>query len=613
MSFSKAQMKAINHNQGPMLVLAGPGSGKTTVITKRTQTLIKTYHIDPRKILVITFTKAATIEMKERFRKLMGNEGVKVQFGTFHAIFFTILKYAYHYTADNILKDNQKKQFLQEILQNFNLEIDDENDFLNSIETEISLVKGEMLSLDHYYSMSCPDEVFQKIYRAYNHKLSRANLIDFDDMLVYCYELLKEREDIRKIWQQQFIYILIDEFQDINRIQYEVIRMLALPENNLFIVGDDDQSIYRFRGAKPEIMLNFEKDYPNTKKVILDINYRSTGEIVTAAGQVIKNNTKRFAKNIKTIHQDGEQVQIKYFADIISENQYIVERVREFQERGVDLSEIAVLFRTNTQPRALIGKLIEYNIPFKVKDSVPNIYDHWITKNLITYIKIGMGNQERKLLLEIINKPNRYISRACLDTELIDFERLSMYYEDKKWMLERIDQLKYDLKVLKNMKPYAAITYIRKGIGYEEYLKEYAQKRRISFKELLDVLDEVQENTKEFQTFSEWFSYIELYKEELKKQVQEKQLEDTDSLFLATMHSAKGLEYKIVFIIEANEGITPYQKAVIQADLEEERRLFYVAMTRAKEKLYLCIVKERYNKQLEISRFVEEIQGKTLS
>ena len=290
MKINKSQLKAINHNKGPMLVLAGPGSGKTLVITRRTQNLIEEYGVNPSNILVITFTKAAAIEMKERFHSLTQGAGKGVCFGTFHAVFFTILKYAYNFNASNIIREDQRYQLFKEIIRQLQLEIDDEKDFISNLISEISLVKGERMDLDHYYSINCSEEVFKKVYQSYQNQLRRANLIDFDDMLLLCFELLRERKDILALWQEKYQYILIDEFQDINQVQYDIIKMLALPDNNLFIVGDDDQSIYRFRGASPDIMLNFDKDYPDSTMVFLDTNYRSTKNIVNSAGNVIKNN-----------------------------------------------------------------------------------------------------------------------------------------------------------------------------------------------------------------------------------------------------------------------------------------------------------------------------------
>lgn len=590
-----------------MMVLAGPGSGKTLVITHRTKILIEHYGIEPHKILVITFTKAAATEMKHRFQTLMDGQFSPVQFGTFHAIFFSILKHAYHYSANNILREEQKKQFLRSIVDHIDMELEDENEFISDMESEISLVKGELLSLEHYYPVHCSKEIFQQIFEEYNACLQRHNLIDFDDMMVYCYELFKQRPDILAKWQAQFSYILIDEFQDINKVQYEIIQMLAKPENNLFIVGDDDQSIYRFRGAKPEIMLQFETVYPNTKRVLLDTNYRSTKCIVDTASKVIRHNKKRFQKKITTSNPQGETVKVTEFETATLETIRVVEEIQKYREAGILLSEIAVLFRTNTQPRTLISKLMEYNIPFQMKEILPNIYEHWIAKNIIAYLKIAMGERDRGLFLQIANRPKRYLNREAFDTPYIDFEQLYLFYEDKNWMLERIDRLIYDIKAIAQMKPYAAINYIRKAVGYDTYLTEYAEYRHMKASDLFDILDELQEASRPFHSFQEWFSHMEEYANELKEQRHKKQQVQEDCVSLVTMHGSKGLEYEVVFIIDANEGITPHRKAVLEEDLEEERRMFYVAMTRAKTNLHIYFSKERNNKELEPSRFLLEL------
>lgn len=606
MNVNESQYRAITHKEGPMLVLAGPGSGKTLTITSRTKYLIEECGIQPERILVITFTKAAALEMKERFFRLMEGQRPNVTFGTFHAVYFTILKYAYGLRAENILRDEQRIDFLRELIHRHEMEVEDENDYISELTSEISKVKSEKIELGNYYSTNCPADVFRKIYLEYDEKLKHARLIDFDDMLIMCNDLLRKREDVRRFWQSRYTYILIDEFQDINKVQYDNIRILAEPENNLFIVGDDDQSIYRFRGAKPEIMLGFEQDYDNAKRVVLDYNYRSTKNIVEAAGLVIKNNTKRFAKDIKTIHEAGEKIKVKHFKTQKEEVEAVICDIAKERREGRTLEEIAVLFRTNTQPRLLAQKMVEYNIPFKMRDEVPNLYNHWIAKNIFTYIKMAEGEVYRNDFLQVMNRPKRYISRDSLETEMIDFERLKMYYADKAWMVERIEKLQYDLAMLKNMAPYAAIRYIQNAVGYGEYLDEYAKYRRMSLTELTDVLDEMAEGAKDFKDYATWFEHIRNYTEEMKKQAA-KSKNIANAVTFTTMHSSKGLEYESVYIIDANETIIPHKKSVTDADIEEERRMFYVAMTRAKKRLTIYSAAERYNKELSVSRFVNEM------
>ena len=467
------------------------------------------------------------------------------------------------------------------------------------------MVHTNHFGLDHYYSKNCSEEVFKQLYQGYENRLRRANFIDFDDMLVMCYELFTQRKDILKAWQKKYQYILVDEFQDINRVQYEIIRMLARPENNLFIVGDDDQSIYRFRGAKPEIMLGFEKDYPEAKKVLLNVNFRSTREIVETAGKLIAHNEMRFPKKIVPKKGQGKPVVTRMWQDPQEETREIVKEIIDYNRAGYCWEDMAVLYRTNLGPRLLIERLMEYNITFSMKDAVPNLYDHWISKNVTAYIQAASGELSRANVLSIINRPNRYISRDALDLNPVNRESVKSFYQDRGWMVERIEQLEYDLKMIKSMAPVAAVNYIRKAVGYDEYLREYAQYRRMKPEELLEVLDQLQESAAGYPSFDQWFQHMKEYGEELKAKSKSGE-SHPEGVALMTMHSSKGLEYRIVYILDANEGVTPHQRAVLPADMEEERRMFYVAMTRAKERLHVNYVRERYSKKQEVSRFVRE-------
>lgn len=605
MAFNDIQKKAIRHVEGPMLVLAGPGSGKTTVITNRVRYLTEKAGVDPSHILVITFTRAAAREMKERYEQIARAGCGRVSFGTFHSVFFLILKLAYRYQASNIVKEEQRIRFIKEVLEHSSLEVEDEGEFISSILSEISMVKGELMNLDHYYAKNCSGDVFKQFYRGYEDRLRRHGLLDFDDMMVMCYQLFKERPDILSAWQGKYRYILIDEFQDINRIQYEIVKMLALPGNNLFIVGDDDQSIYRFRGAKPEIMLGFERDYPDARQLLLNSNYRSSRQIVEAAGKVIAHNRTRFPKEIQAVRGNGRPVDVRQWPEPADETLGIATQLKEYALMGIAYEDMAVLYRTNMGPRLLIEKLMEYNIPFCTRDSVPNLYDHWIVKNVLSYIRAALGDLGRANILSIINRPKRYVSRDALEQQTVDWESVKSFYQDKSWMVDRIEQLEYDLMMLRDMAPPAAVNYIRKAVDYDSFLREYARDRRMKPEELLEVLDQLQESAGGYKTMDAWFAHMEEYREQLLKQARSRQGQP-QGVSLMTMHSSKGLEFRVVYILDANEGITPHHKAVLEPDLEEERRMFYVAMTRAKERLHIYHVKERYHKKQEISRFAQE-------
>lgn len=610
MSVNPSQARAIRHKDGPMLVLAGPGSGKTLVITERTRNLIQEYGIPPANILVITFTKAAAEEMKERFVRLVDGVSHPVTFGTFHAVYFAVLKHAYHYTAGNIVREEQKYRCMRDIITRRRLEYEDESEFITQILGEISMVKNTGVDIAHYYAKNCGEDVFRHIYSEYQEYLYKNRLLDFDDMLVYTYELFRERPDILSAWQRKYQYILIDEFQDINKIQFDIVKMLAGERKNLFAVGDDDQSVYRFRGAKPELMLHFKDSFPETETVLLDRNYRSQANIVKASLKLIGHNKERFDKKIIAAQKPGQEVEYAVFPSQAEENKHIIREIQKALEQGGAYRDFAVLFRTNIQPRLLMEQLLEYNIPFCTKDNIPNLYEHWIAKDIFAYIRIAQGSRARSDLLQIMNRPKRYISRESIDEDTVAFDVWAWYYREleQPWVAERIEKLERDVRMISRMSPYAAINYIRNGIGYDDFCGEYAEYRRMKAEDLYEVLDELQESAREFRSYDAWFEHMEDYAREL-KEMHQRQKQNVESVALATLHSAKGLEYSHVYIIDVNEGIMPYKKAVLDQEIEEERRMFYVGMTRAKKDLHIYSVKQLGSREADVSRFIKEAQG----
>ena len=609
MSLNHAQTEAVAHNKGPCMVLAGPGSGKTLTIAKRIEYLIMKHKVRPEEILVITFTKYAAWEMKNRTRSICGPSSYAVTFGTFHGIYYGILKWAYRLNQSNLLSDEEKYRILREILPGIDWdqepEADEEKDYLQELAIEIGNVKNNCMDIEEYEPVKYTTEKFRKLYRTYEETKKKYRKIDFEDMLIQCRDLFMKRPDILKKWQEKFQYILVDEFQDVNQAQYDVVRMLAAPQDNLFVVGDDDQSVYGFRGAKPGIMMEFMKDYPKAKRVLLDVNYRSSGYIVKGALRVIGNNKIRFEKKIEAFRKPDETVHVQEVKDPVQEAEYVLERIREYREKGVSYTEMAVLYRTNVDARAMSELMTEYQIPFVMKEHLNNIYEHFIALDMISYLRLSQGEYDRKYFLQIANRPNRYLTRESMKTGNVSYESLRRYYRDKDWMVDRIDQLEWDMKMICDKTPYAAIQYIRKRMGYDEFLKEYAAYRKISSEDLFALLEEIWQNSKGYGTIKEWFEHIESYGKMLKEQ--NKKNGEKEGVNLMTMHAAKGLEFDTVFVIEANEGSCPYKKATADEEIEEERRLFYVAMTRAKRKLVISYVKEKNGKDLLPSRFVSEL------
>lgn len=613
MKHSEEQKKAIVHGKGPMMVLAGPGAGKTTVITHRVKHLIEKEGVNPSQILVVTFSKAASVEMRERFERITEGKRFPVRFGTFHSLFFQILKTAYHYQAKDIISSRLKYRFLEEALMETEYDdIEDRSEFLEEVEKEISRIKGEGTDIEHYYSASCPEEIFRQIYKGYQSRVQKNHCLDFDDMVLYTYQLFCARPDILAKWQKHFRYILIDEFQDINRLQYETVKLLAKPENNLFVVGDDDQSIYGFRGARPDIMLSFPREYKGLKQVTIGGNYRCTSQILRAASVLIAHNCKRFKKKLTAHKGRGDMVHVAQYGDMVSQAEAITEKIREYGRAGISMDEIAILFRTARQMNVFSRKFMEYNIPFVMKDSVQNVFEHWVAKDIFTYINLARGERSRRNFLKIANRPKRYLSRSAFTEETITFGSLYEYYRDKPYMCERVNTLQNHLFALKQLTPYSAVDYIYDVIGYHGFLCEYGAERGVNIKDWEEIVEELKEDASGFATFEEWYLHIEEYGRQLedrKRHAGEKrsQTEKEHGVALMTIHGSKGLEFEVVFIPDANEGVIPCQKSVESGDTEEERRLMYVAMTRAREHLHVSYTRERFHKPAAPSGFLEEM------
>ena len=609
MGFNQAQKKAVTHGEGTCLVLAGPGSGKTLTIVNRIKYLIEEYKVRPEEILVVTFTRFAAAEMKNRLCALMGRQKLPVTVGTFHGIYYGILKWAYRMGQQNILSEDEKYQILRSAAAKQKMEVFDEEDFIQDLAAEIGKIKNNRIDPDEFVSEKCSADAFREIYREYERQRKKLKKIDFDDMLVLCYELFSSRPDVLAGWQKKFRYILIDEFQDINRIQYDVIRMLALPENNLFVVGDDDQAIYGFRGADSSLMFQFREDYPEAEQILLGMNYRSTANIVRNSLKVIEHNEHRFQKDLTASKDNGACIHVQEVKDPNEEAQYILDEIEKKVQEGTEPEKIAVLFRIHTDARPVVEALLERHISFQMKEHLPNLYNHFIGKDIQAYFRLALGERKRQDFLQVMNRPKRYIGRDSLSGNTVSFEEIRKFYCDREWMMDRVDQFEWDVKMLRKMAPYAAIQYIRKRIGYDDFLKDYALTHNVNKADLFDVLSEIEEAAKPYASIEDWFDHVQDYTEALRLKERQGSLKQ-QGVRLMTIHAAKGLEFDAVFIIEANEGRIPYKKVKTEKETEEERRLFYVAMTRAKELLKICYVKTKNGKEVSPSRFVEELLEK---
>lgn len=601
-----AQQKAVCHETGPMLVLAGPGSGKTTVLLCRISRLLERGLAKPQEILALTFSKAAAEEMKSRFENLNGASGVS--FGTFHSIFFRILRSRYGWNVEQIFQEEERRSILRNSIEAEKWDIPDLEEYISQFFSQLSLMNSELEQPNRFTPVGMPVEEFRKLYRAYEGYKERHEKLDFDDMLTQCYQLLREDAAVREYWQRKYKFILVDEFQDVNQAQFACLQILAEKHQNLFVVGDDDQSIYAFRGARPDFLLHFPTLYPAAKKVTLNTNYRSTERIVNLAERVIGNNEVRFVKNMKGIGEAGDKVTFFLAEDAAKEAAHIAEKIGRFLDEGVPLTEIAVIYRTNLQGGAFARELYKRGIPYDLRDNSGNVYEHWVAKDLLAYLLLAENEESDSALRRILNKPKRYIGKDLLaEAETMPYTLLRSFFvcpSLKGWQEENLENLRIDLNQIRKRTSYDAVKYIRKVIGYDEYLEEFAAYRRTSAQVLQEIADEIMETAKDCADVRSFREQLERLSLQMKEQSRKKG-QKRNGVALMTMHGAKGLEFRAVFLPSLVEGIVPHEKGM--DTVAEERRLFYVAMTRASEKLCLSAILQRYEKERKPSRFLAEM------
>ena len=615
---NEEQRKAVEHVEGPCMVLAGPGSGKTRVITYRIVNMILNNNIPPARILAITFTKNSAVEMKNRAIKLCHDPRInKVTFGTFHATFFKILKYFGKSDMNSILDEKTKRLTIKGILKNLKVENGEDDETVGQVINEISYVKNELMDKQDFQSEILTKDEFINTYNMYEEYKEQVRKIDFDDMLIKTYHLLSTNKQALELVRNVYKYILVDEFQDINKVQFEVLKLISNPNNNIFVVGDEDQSIYGFRGARPDYLLKFEEYFHGTEKIVLDINYRSQKEIIDISNKLIEKNISRYDKTIKCHRGDGGTV--KYIMPKDSEDEAIQigkEILEEIKKDYVEYSDFAIIYRTNIQARALVDVFMDMRIPFTIKDSIVTIYDHWAARDILSYLKISVRQHTNEDWIRIINKPFRYISR----------DNLNQIREDKDFVnalitkcnlhpkqVKTINDLEIDINYLKHQCPQDAISYIRTTLDYDKYILEYCTNRKIKANGLIEILNEIESSASNFESIEEYLSHIEKVKQELSENHHNKEM---DGVVFTTMHSAKGLEFRNVYIIGINEGTIPHEKSYDIDDeekkleqIEEERRLMYVGMTRAEDSLTLSSPINKYGKKAFKSRFLDDIKN----
>ena len=626
-SLNDKQKEAVLATEGPCLVIAGAGSGKTKVLTHKIAYLMAEKYIKPWNILAITFTNKAANEMKERVQNLVGEAANDMWIGTFHSICVRILrKFIDRIGFDNsfiIFDTSDQKTVVKECLKE--LKIDDKLFTDKSVMYEISNAKNEMLEPKAYatkYSGEFRKETIAKIYELYQKKLKENNAIDFDDIINFTIKILTENTDILEFYTNKFEYVLVDEYQDTNKAQFTLVTLLASKNGNITVVGDNDQGIYSFRGADITNILNFEKDFPGTKIVKLEQNYRCTGNILKAANAVIKHNTVKYDKKLWTENDEGNKPCIYSGEDEYDEASYIVNEINHLRrEEYYKYSDFAVLYRMNSQSRAIEDILRRENIPYKIIGGL-KFYERKEIKDIIAYLRLIFNGNDNLSLKRIINEPKRGIGKTSLDAiqEVADNNGISMYeviknaeqyglnrvYVNTREFIEQIENLKAkkdEIKISDLIKETLRTTGYTQALKNENTIE--AESRIQNLDEFLTVAIEFEDESAE-NTLGDFLEGITLTTDLDNSDTSE------DSVTLMTLHSAKGLEFPVVFLVGMEEGIFPGYKSIgEEKELEEERRLFYVGITRAKEYLHLTCARRRtifgstsYN---QVSRFVKEI------
>ena len=606
------QQEAVFHTEGPLLILAGAGSGKTRVLTHRIAWLIDQIGVNPWNILAITFTNKAAGEMRERVDQIVGFGSESIWVSTFHSMCVRILRryidrlgYDTNFT---IYDADDQKTLIKDVCKY--LQIDTKMFKERSLLSAISSAKDELVTPEEMTLRAEGDWAKKKIaqvYTEYEKQLKANNALDFDDLLLKTVQLLQTQPDVLEYYQERFRYIMVDEYQDTNTVQFKLVSLLAGKYQNLCVVGDDDQSIYKFRGANIMNILNFEKEYPNAKVIKLEQNYRSTSTILNAANEVIRHNTGRKEKSLWTENGEGEKIQFRQFDSAYDEADYIVSDIKDKVNSGKrEYKDFAILYRTNMESRSMIDVLTKRKIPFVLLDKGYNFFNHFICRDLINYLKLSIDQYDKNAFAWIINKPFRYMSKENLSY-------INNYKEDKSpfdilinkkdmppFQCKKIDDLRKEILYLNKMSLGSAIQYIISTMGYIDYLREYANKYGQSLDDLEDVLEEFKGAAEGFKTITEFLVHVNNVEEQIESS---KVVED--GVILSTIHGVKGMEFNNVYIINCNEEVIPH-KSSMEENIEEERRLFYVGITRAINNLYVFSPKTMRGKFREASRFIAE-------
>lgn len=569
-----------------MLVLAGPGSGKTTVISERVRYLIENRGVRPEQILTITFTKAAAMEMQSRCRQICPRADDAV-FGTFHSVFYQILRKSEKYQNYSIMNEKEKREIMKRLIPQGNM-----TSLQHTYTCEMMLKKISFYKNRAEETQSVEE---REIMHRYDRLCREMQKLDFDDMLLLCKKMLEEMPDEREKWQRRFRYLLVDEFQDVNKCQYEVIKLLTQLHGNLFAVGDDDQAIYSFRGSDPGIMHQFVMDFPRCRQVYLSENYRCAKIVAELAGRSIRHNRNRFDKQIQAVGKAEGMVRIRRFLTKEEEAEALAEEIigvlRSANEEKTD--SIAVLVRTNAQAQYLAERFYQKKIPCFVREKRRCFYAGQRVQDILAGLRFAVGGQNRTDFFAFMNKPFRGLERAFFVGEKVNLEECALRAEHMRNTdgAKELRGLERFLTLMRRMDAYGAVKLMMTGMRYREYALTSAGDNKEMREMIEEELEELLQRAKLFESPLEFLKYVDTYTEQFEKQCEcnekKPEMRNDKRIQIMTYHAAKGLEFDCVFLPMLREGVVPKGRMLTETQTEEERRMFYVAMTRAKHQLFL--------------------------
>lgn len=619
-SLTTQQKSAVLHVDGPAIILAVPGAGKTTVLISRTANLIMNHGINPENILSITFSKASAKDMKERFASIFnGFTNQNVNFSTIHSFAYSLLRdYAsitrtrYTLIEGDASKVN-KIQLLKDIYYRINKAYIND-DKLEELTNTIGYAKNMMIDVNDFGSYdSFQIKKFDEIYTLYEKYKRENNYFDFDDMLTLSLEILSNNPHLLNKYSQKYKYIQVDEGQDTSKVQNEIIRLLAQPNNNLFVVADDDQSIYGFRGANPEALLNFKDIYNDAKVFFMEENFRSTKNIVSVSNNFIMKNMSRYKKQLFTSNPSKRPVTIVKVKDEDTQYDYIIKNLK----KETIFSNTAILYRNNISSIGIIENLIKNNIPFYMKDTKLHFFRHWVLQDILCFFNLALDDSDISSFEKIYYKMKGYISKASLqyimtkDSSISVFDRLVTFPEFRSFQVENIRNLKRDFKILVKKKPYQAISFIEKELEYDKYLRDNCKSFGYSYDNIKSILSYLKIIAKDSISIIDFIARLDEVQNKIEKAKFNK---NKNAVVLSTIHSAKGLEFDNVYMIDLVDGEFPSSSSIElfesgnSSAIEEERRLFYVGMTRAKEVLDIVTLNSKNGEKAFNSMFVNELE-----